>query len=395
MRITARNESERSMTSVEVHGHCNPKFQTVADRFARNFEEFDEVGASVAVTVEGEAVVDLWAGHADAERTRPWERDTIVNTWSSTKGVTATAAHVLVDRGLLDVDAPVAEYWPEFAQAGKVTLPVRYLLTHQAGLAAWEGDHPRETTLDWHAATAALAATKPEWEPGSGNGYHAVTFGWLVGEVVRRIAGTSTFREALRELVTRPLDADFHVGLSESAFARVADILRERATVAPNAAPPDRSSLRFRAFAPLGRIDPNSADWRRAEIPGANGHGNARSLARIYAPLANGGTIHGLRLMAPETIEQAAKLQVSSEDLVLGGLTHRTLGYMLPFAERGDVRPPTAFGHGGAGGSQGFADPAARVSFAYVMNQMSGAGGVSGALDPRGQALCKALYDAL
>ena len=206
-----------------INGVCDKRFSRVRDAFAANFENGEEVGASFAVTVNGEYVVDLWAGHADAGLTRPWERDTIVNVWSTGKAVTATCAHMLVDRGLLDIDAPVAKYWPEFAQAGKEKMPVRYLLSHQSGLSVIEKPLPTETFYDWDGMASALAAQKPLWEPGTKPGYQAITFGYLVGEVVRRITGKSlgTF---VREEIAGPLGADFHIGLSQEHHARVAEM---------------------------------------------------------------------------------------------------------------------------------------------------------------------------
>lgn len=388
--------------SFEIGGSVDPAFQAVADAFAANFEAGAETGASVCVTVAGRTVVDLWGGWADQARTRPWERDTLVNVWSSTKGIAATAAHVLAGQGRLDFDAPVARYWPEFAQAGKADLPVKYVLSHQSGLVDIEGEKSPGISRDWEAICAALAATHPQWEPGTANGYHAVTYGWLVGEVVRRVSGAASFGAYLREAVTGPLGADFWVGLPASEHHRVAEIHREEApaTAAGGtpAAPPAPDSPRARAMLLAGPAYaglPNSPEWRVAEMPGINGHGNARSLARVYTALANGGEVDGVRLMSPADVERAAALQVASQDLVVAGLTRRTLGFMLPFAELGDVRPPTAFGHGGAGGSQGFADPASRVAFGYAMNRMSSAGGVSGAMDPRGQRLAKAVYDSM
>ncbi len=385
-----------------IHGDCDPAFQAVADAFAANFEAGAETGASVCVSVEGRTVVDLWGGWADEARTRPWERDTLVNVWSSTKGVAATAGHVLASRGLLDFEAPVAQYWPEFAQAGKDAMPVKYLFSHQAGLVDIEDEKTPGISRDWEAICAALAASHPLWEPGTANGYHAVTYGWLVGEVIRRAAGAPSFSAVLRETVTGPLGADFWVGLPASEHHRVAEIHREAVPApAPGATPaasPAPESPRARAMLLAGPVyagAPNSPEWREAEMPGINGHGNARSLARVYTPLANGGEVDGVRLMSAADVERAAALQVASQDLVIAGLTRRTLGYMLPFEELGDVRPPSAFGHGGAGGSQGFADPVHRVAFGYAMNRMSTAGGVSGAMDPRGQRLAKAVYASL
>ncbi|MPZ98047.1 MAG: serine hydrolase [Dehalococcoidia bacterium] len=369
-------------TAIEVHGHCDPRFEAVREVFAANFEEFPEVGASVAVTLDGEAVVDLWAGYADRERTRPWEQDTVVNVFSTTKGVTALAAHMLADRGELDFEALVAQYWPEFAQHGKESMPVRYLMTHQAGLRAFGGGIA--VALDWDAACADLAAQTPTWEPGTQMGYHAVTFGHLVGEVVRRIDGR-TVGQFVRDEVAGPLGVDFLLGFGPEEDRRVADQLADT-----------RGQASGRASAVAG-IDWNARETRAAEIPAANGHTNARALARIYGALARGGEVDGVRLLSPEACKRAAVEQSGGHDVTLNAVAHRTLGFMLPFAEFGDVRPEGSWGHAGAGGSQGFADPARRLGFGYAMNQaLTPQPGETrpptGGMDPRGQRLVAALY---
>ncbi len=370
---------------VEIDGHCDPAFVRVAERFALNFSEFPEVGASLAVSLDGAPVVDLWAGHADEERERPWERDTIVNVASTTKGMTALCAHILADRGLLDFDAPVGRYWPEFAQAGKESLPVRYLLTHQAGLARVEKELPQDAMLDWELMVRVLEEQAPSWEPGTKQGYHAITFGWLVGEVVRRVSGKSvgTF---LQDEVARPLGVDFLIGFGPEEDRRVADTIRD----------PEPGG---RSWPPAG-WPRNERAYRAAEIPAANGHTNARALARIYGALARGGEVDGVRLLGAEAVRHAAEEQTNGIDETLGVPTHRTLGFMLRFSEFGDVRPASAFGHAGAGGSQGFADPETRLGFGYALNRrLSPAPGESrpptGGMDPRGQKLVQAVYAAL
>jgi CubicO group peptidase (beta-lactamase class C family) len=203
----------------EIHGTCDPRFAAVRDVFLANFAEDDEIGAAVAVVVDGKTVVDLWAGWADPDRTRPWQRDTIANVYSCTKGMTALCLHRLVEQGRVDLDAPVARYWPEFAQAGKEGIPVRWLLSHRAGLAAVKPMLPAEALYDWDAMVAALAAETPWWEPGTKHGYHAVTFGWLVGEVVKRVSGKS-LGSYFRDEVAGPLGVDFHIGLRVASRAR-------------------------------------------------------------------------------------------------------------------------------------------------------------------------------
>lgn len=376
-------------TEIEIQGHCHERFAAVRETFARNFADEPEVGASVAVTIERRLVVDLWAGHADRERTRPWERDTIVNVFSTTKGLAALAAHMLIDRGELHVDAPVTRYWPEFGQAGKEHMPVRYLLTHQAGLPALEGDLPQETWLDWDAICSQLARQTPRWMPGTRHGYHAITFGHLVGEVVRRVDGR-TVGAFVREEIAQPLGVDFFIGTPASEDHRIADILPDTRT-APAAGVIANA---------VSAVDWNDRARRAAEIPAANGHGNARALATIYGVLACGGEANGVRLLSERGARLAATDVAAGMDETLKAHTHRTLGFMLPFAEFNDVRPAGSFGHAGAGGSQGFADPARRLGFGYVMNQMlSPQPGETrpptGGMDPRGQLLLAALYGSL
>jgi CubicO group peptidase (beta-lactamase class C family) len=386
------------VTTTSIDGACDARFEPVRRAFAENFATRDEIGAAVAVTLHNQPVVDLWGGSADLEKTRPWQRDTIVNVYSTTKAMTAICALRLVDQGKLDLDAPVARYWPEFAQAGKADLPVRWLLSHRSGLAAIAREMPPEALYEWDTLAAALAEQAPWWTPGEHHGYHAVTFGWLVGEVVRRITGKSlgTF---FREEVAEPLGVDFHIGLLDELHGRVADM-----SALPLDAPvedgsvnlaavilADPASVTARAFInPWSLLlGPNTAEWRRAEIPGANGHGNARALARIYGALASGGVVDGHRLLSPAAIESAATEQSFGPDLVLQVSTRFGLGFMLPQPEQTDMRfgtAPGAFGHPGAGGSFAFADPASGIGFAYVMNRM----GPHILLDPRAIALLEA-----
>ena len=374
--------------AIPVHGYCDPRFEEIRRIFERSFENDEEIGAAIAFVVDGETVIDLFGGHYDAERTREWEHDTIVNTYSTTKGMTALCAHQLVEQGKLDLDAPVASYWPEFATAGKERIPVRWLLSHQAGLPAVRKPLPQGSMCDWDVMTDALAQQAPWWEPGTRHGYHALTFGYLVGEVVRRVSG-QTVGAWFREHVASPLGADYHIGLAPEDDARTSDLVGR---LVPRAGEPGAQALDLPG--PVGQMmrdmaDPNTMTgaafnnppgapdavntraWRAAEIPAANGHGTARALARIYGALARGGEIDGVRLLEPASIERARSEQAFGPDAVLGGLPMRFgLGFML----RQDLMPlspsPNAFGHPGAGGSIGMADPDARVGFGYVMNKM-------------------------
>ncbi len=388
-------------TAIETHGACDSRFNAVKDAFAENFPAHGEVGAAVAVTVDGEIVADLWAGHADAARTRPWERDTIVNVYSTTKGMTAICAHRLVDQGLLDLDAPVAKYWPEFAQAGKEELPVRYLLSHRAGLPAVKDPLPAGAIYKWDMMTAALAAQEPWWEPGTKHGYHALTYGWLVGEVVRRITGKS-LGTYFREEVAEPLGLDFHIGLAPEHDARTAEM-----TPVPLPQPGDANplaqvlskpgSMPFKAFVVSpDMMQPghaNTREWRAAEIPSANGHSNARALARVYGALARGGELDGLRVLSQQAIDRAIVEQSNGPDAVLAGLPTRIgLGFFLTMPESPLGPNERAFGHAGAGGSLGFADLDAKVGFGYVMNKMIATPDL---IDPRWSSLIDAVYASL
>ena len=380
--------------AVSIQGDCAPRFAAVREAFAANFAAGREVGASFAASVDGRLVVDLWGGHVDAARTRPWERDTIVNVWSVTKAMTALTAHVLVDRRLLAVNAPVAEYWPEFEQAGKAKVTVRHVLAHQAGLAAIRMPLPRDAFYDWACMTGALAAETPWWEPGSTSGYHALTFGFLVGEIVRRITGR-TLGAFLRDEVTGPLGADFHIGLPESEDARVAEMIpptaAEAAAAGPHAQIDPESMLGKLMRNPL--VTPpmaNQPAWRRAEVPAANGHGNARSVVRVLSALACGGTLDGEHVIGAEALATAIEPQWAGRDLVLNIPMRWALGFM----RSSEVLPlgpnPRCFGHGGWGGSLGIADADGRVAWAYVMNKMSP--GTTG--DSRAAPMLAALYSA-
>ena len=387
--------TREALTSASVHGECAARFAAVRATFAANFDMGVEVGASFAATVDGELVVDLWGGYADAARTRPWTRDTIVNVFSTTKAMTALCAHMLVDRGLLDLDAPVARYWPEFAQNGKRALPVHYLLSHRAGLAAIRQPLPTEAFYDWDRMVGALAAEAPWWEPGSTSGYHAMTFGYLVGELIRRVSGKTPGR-FFRDEVALPLGCDFHIGLPAGEDHRVAQMVpptpEETAAAAPSAAVDPQSLLgKVMSNPPLTPALANQRAWRAAEIPAANGHGNARSAARVMAALARGGVLDGVRLLRGETLGRAIEAQFDGTDIVLGLPMRWGLGFMLA-SDRLPMGPNRrAFGHGGWGGSLAVADADARVSWAYVMNKMSP--GTTG--DSRAARVVAALYGAL
>ncbi|WP_437795999.1 serine hydrolase domain-containing protein [Sorangium sp. So ce693] len=384
-----------------IHGSCDPAFAPVRAAFASNFERFPELGAAVCAAVRGRVVVDLWAGFRDAARTAPWRGDTIVNVFSATKGAVALCAHALAEKRALDVDAPVAASWPEFGAAGKGRVLVSQLLDHSAGLPALRAEPKEGALYDWQAMTAALAAEEPFWEPGARHGYHAVTFGFLVGEVIRRASGQRV-GAFLREAVAGPLGLDLHIGTGAEHDGRIAEVPPTIASAkglggAFGASFRDPASLTSMAFTrPRDLVSPglvNTVRARRAEIPALNGHANARALARMYGALANGGALAGTaRVLSPEAVEAALAERSAGLDAVLLAESRFSLGFMLPSALRPFGRGPRTFGHPGAGGALGFADPDAGLGFGYTPNQTiaSGEGG-----DPRWPALIEAVYSCL
>lgn len=370
-----------------IHGHLAAGFEPVRTAFARNFADPGEVGASCAVYVDGELVVDLWGGTADQAAGRPWDRDSICLVYSVTKGAAALGVHLLVQRGLVDLDAPVARYWPEFAAAGKSAITVRMLLSHRAGLPLIDPPLTREELLSGDAVAPRLAASAPLWEPGSRHGYHALTFGWLAGELVRRVTG-STIGEFFAEEVAAPLGLAFWIGLPERQRGRLAPLVNgappspadlaelddpgQRDTVAQiMAAMTDPSTVLFRALTTNGVLPaPDAGTWNdsailAAAIPAANGVTNARSLARMYAACVS--RVDGVRLLEPHTVAAATVEHSSGRDEVLFAPTRFGAGYMLHSAGS-TMLGEDSFGHTGAGGALGFADSAAKVGFGYVQN---------------------------
>lgn len=386
------------MSTPKIEGTCDPRFNRLRDALAESFTRFGETGASLALTIDNKPVADLWAGHTDLARTKPWKADSIANVYSTTKGMTAICALRLVDEGRLDLDAPVAKYWPEFAQAEKEKLPVRYLLSHRAGLPAISRPLAPEAMYQWDTMTAALAQQTPWWNPGSKHGYHAVTYGWLVGQVVRRITGKS-LGTYFREEVAGPLGADVHIGLDAKEDARVAPLIPPPPPTADQAdlfaeILKDPESMLGKTFMnPMVNLaDVNSREWRGAEIPAANGHTNGRALARVYGALASGGKRDGVKVLSPEAIELGYTEQSDGPDAVLPLYTRIGLGFFLSTPTEKLGPNPRSFGHGGMGGSLGFADPDTKLGFGYVMNEMH-----SGLwlIDPRPAALIDAVYDCL
>ena len=352
---------------IEIQGYCDEKFMAVKEAFAKNFVDGREVGASYAATIEGEFVVDIWAGHKDEAKTQLWEKDTIVNVYSTTKAMAALCTLMLVDRGLLDLDAPVAHYWPEFAQGGKEKIPVRQLLSHTSGLAGFAQEITVETLYDWDKTVSLLAAQEPWWEPGTASGYHAITFGYLLGELVRRITG-KTMGTFFKEEVAGPLNADFHIGVPEDVDPRVGQLIPP--PLDPDAPTPEPGSVGDKMSSlVLTALESRTRAWRAAEIPAANGHGNARSVARVASAMACGGEIDGIRLLSMPTLEKTIEEQIYQTDLVLGIPLRWGLGFGLASQEV-PFPNPRSFYWGGWGGSMIAIDLDAKMSAAYVMNKM-------------------------
>jgi len=381
-----------SDAQLEIHGMCKPGFEPVRDALAANFAERGEIGATVAVVLGGEPVVELWAGWADPARTRPWQADTLTNVWSTTKAMTSLCAHVLIDRGELDPDAPVARYWPEFAQSGKSEIPVRWIMAHQSGLTGLVVPVTLQDYYDWDKITGLLAAQAPLFPPGTTSGYQAITFGYLVGEVIRRITGQSLGRFFATE-IAGPLDADFHIGLPEPELGRCSELqgLRptedEQTALAQAYANAHPAAMAALLNPSLTGDEANSDDWRMAEIPAANGHGTAMALATIFGAVTDGSE----RLISARTLEEARTGNGMHTDLVLGFPIEFGLGFGLSSNEHHFGPNPAAFGHDGFGGSSVGGDPEAGVAFAYVMNRM----GMNLVDDPRKMAIIDGVYRSL
>lgn len=383
------------MIQARVGGSVEAGFEPVQEAFAANFERYGEVGAACCIHFHGRRVVDLWGGVTTPGGTEPYTAGTLQMVMSVSKGVVAIAAHILAQEGKLDFDVPVVHYWPEFAAQGKAGIPVRWLFCHKAGLPAIERPIDMSDMLAWTPVVEALAAQQPLWEPGTAHGYHAVTYGWLAGEVIRRVAGVSvgTF---IAQRIAKPLQLEFWIGLPEVLNSRVAPMIP--APPPEPGSPPDplaarladHNSLTFKAFSnpALAAGAVNEYPFRSAEIPAANGIGSARALSRLYA--ATIGEVDGVRLLEPETLARAIETQARGVDLVAGFKTHYATGFQLPFPFR-PMAGEGSFGHYGMGGAVAFAHPKLGFSFAYLMNQML----PSGRVDPRPNALVQSLLNCI
>jgi CubicO group peptidase (beta-lactamase class C family) len=372
----------------EVHGSFDERFIGVRDALANNLEQGLDVGASAAVVIDGQPVVDIWGGFTDEAKTKPWERDTIINVWSTTKTMAALSALILADRGELDLHAPVARYWPEFKAGGKENVEVRHLLSHNAGLSGWQEPMAPEDLYDWEKATARLAAQEPWWEPGTASGYHAITQGYLVGEVIRRVTGQTVGRFFAEELAG-PLGADFHIGTGPEHDDRVALVIPPPPLNIPGA-DPNGIAMRTLSNPPLSAEQSWEVAWRRAEIPAAGGHGNARSVAAVQAVLAGGGEVNGRRFLSAAGAEAVLQEQSYGTDLVLGVPIRFGMGYGLTSAEMPMGPNPRTCFWGGWGGSLVIVDLDANMVVTYVMNKM-GEGTLG---DQRGASIVLAAYGA-
>ncbi len=350
----------------EIRGTYEPQFAAVADTLAASLDAGEDVGASVAVYLAGEPVVDIWGGWVDEEHSAPWAEDTVTNVWSTTKTMTFLTSLMLADRGELDFHAPVARYWPEFAANGKEAIEVRHLMSHTAGLPGWDEPLSAEDLADWEKCTSLLAGQAPWWEPGTASGYHAVTQGYLIGEVVRRITGESIGQWFARE-VAAPLGADFHIGLPASEDHRVSGMIPPP-PIDIEALQPSEMVIRALGNPLLDGRMTHHEWWRRAEIPAANGQGNARSVALVQSIIAGGGQARGVRLLSEAGVERLFEQQIEGRDLILSNPYRFGLGYGLSSAMM-PIGPRACF-WGGYGGSLIIMDLDSQLTVSYVMNKM-------------------------
>jgi len=395
MRNSHFGEVSPLTNTTPIYGTCDPAFAAVREAFVNNFFEHAEIGAAVNITVDGHAVVDLWGGYATLDRTTHWSSDSLVNAFSIGKGITSLVAAQCVANGVVSYDTTVSSIWPQFGVHGKEHITLRDLLAHRAGLPAVRHRLAPGSMLDWGLMTSTLAAHRPWWEPGSTHGYHVNTFGFLVGEMLRRATGKN-IGQLLSEQVSKPLHADIYLGVPVSLHSRIADFEWPGAPQ-PEEEPADLDDatlLQFNTYNnPSGLSGAgviNSPQWRSAQIPSTNMHASARAVSSIYTVLAHGGTHNSVTLLPDAVLAQATTETSNGPDIVLGRNSRFAHGFQIPLPERGFGPNPTAFGHYGAGGSVGFADPTARVGFGYVMNQLGPRW-----QNPRNRALIDSLYSSL
>jgi CubicO group peptidase (beta-lactamase class C family) len=376
----------------DIQGFVEPQFEAVKQAFSANFSQHGDIGGACSIYHQGQCVVDLWGGVADPVDGSLWQQDTLQLVFSTAKGLTASCMHLLVERGQLDLDIPIADYWPEFAANGKQQITTRMVLCHQAGLAAVDGDLTLQQVLDWEPVVAAIAAQAPNWPPGTEHGYHARSYGWILGEVLRRIEGITLGAFLQREFAV-PLGLDLWIGLPEQQLSRCARVIPPTRGVSSIADLFGESSLLVRVMnGPSNLFDYNEM-WNepailQAEMPSSNAVASARSLAKFYAALI--GEVDGIRLLKPQTVKAACEVQSEGPDKIVMAPAKFGSGYSLP-PFLSPACKDRCFGHPGAGGSMAFADPEAEFSFAYVMNEMR----FNPADDARSAGLIEALYQCL
>jgi len=356
----------------QVQGTCDPTFEAVRGALAEQLESGNELGASIVVDVDGRTVVDIWGGWCDVERTTPWAEDTIVNVWSTTKTILNLAALMLVDRGLLDPFSPVAKYWPEFAANGKENIEVRHLMSHTSGVSGWDAPFAVEDMYDWDASTRRLAAQAPWWEPGTASGYHAQNQGHLIGELIRRITGKH-FKRFVAEEIAGPLGADFQVGAVEADWGRIAPVVPPPPLPWDLAALAPESPLVKTLTGPVADANnANTPGWRHADMGALNGHGNARSVARIMKAVSLDGESEGIKFLSPDTISLIFQEQSHGVDVVLGVPLRFGIGFGLPETDTVPYIPQgRACYWGGWGGSFILMDTDSRTTMSYMMNKMA------------------------
>lgn len=371
MTATARGGAT---SAIRIEGQCNPCFAAVRQALEDNFTRRGEHGSAVCVYFEGSKVVDLWGGHLDAARTRPWRENSIVAMYSIAKSMCALSVHILADRGKVDLDAPVARYWPEFAQAGKDKVLVRHIVSHNCGVHFQDAGKPGDV-FDYGAMIRNIERQAPAWEPGTRGGYNTVNIGYLCGEVVRRVTGQriDTFVE---DNIFGPLGADYHIGRKAADWDRFADILP-----CPNPVPnvtgkliADPAAWIHRAWKAMPRpMDLNGRDLRLGMVPSFGGYGEARAMARVYAALAAGGTLDGVRLLSPQAVERAATVQwEANADAIFGMAQRGAMGFFRNWPETSYMGPnPRSFGHSGSGGARAFADPDRNLAVCFTCNLQS------------------------
>lgn len=378
-----------------VGGFCDTAFSAVREAFINNFVEHNEIGASVCIEVDGRVVVDLYGGYADVAKTKSWKQDQLVNVFSVGKGITSLVAAQCVDRGEISYDSLIVDIWPEFGSHGKELMTLRDALGHRVGLPAVRHQLAPFAMYDWTAMCDALAHERPWWIPGSNHGYHVNTFGYIVGEVLRRATGKSV-GTLIAERIASALDADIYLGCSPSIHHRMAEFEWPSTTppILPTTGVTEEQLLQFNTYynppGLSGAQTVNTAEWRSAEIPSTNMHASAQGVARMYSVLAHGGSHNQVHLASRDVLQLASTEVSNGIDAVLGRESRFGHGFQIPLPERGFGPHTEAYGHYGAGGSVGFCDPVSRVGFGYVMNQMGPRW-----QNPRNKALMNALYECL